>query len=88
MDNIVFYQPPSALGSQPPRLLGALPSSNVSRASMASLSICQTTSQLNQRNGISKDHVTKSQDAGDLSQQRHFSDQRFRNDPIQEQGKR
>jgi hypothetical protein len=50
MDNIVFYQTPSASSSQPLRLLGALTSSIVSRASIASLSVRQTASQLCREN--------------------------------------
>jgi hypothetical protein len=88
MDDIVFYQPPSASRSQPPHLPGALTSLNASGASITSHSIRQTASELTQWNGISKDYVTKSRDVSELSQQSHFSDQRYRNDVIEEQGTR
>jgi hypothetical protein len=82
MDNIIFLKPLTPLTSQPPRLPGALTPLNASRASITSLSVRQTASQLNHWNGISKDYVTKSRDVSDLSQQRHFLDQRSKNDLI------
>jgi hypothetical protein len=84
----VSIYPPSAPRSQPPHLPGALTSLNASGVSVASLSIYQTASELNQWNGISEDHATKSRDVSELSQQSHFSDLQFRNDVIEEQGTR
>jgi hypothetical protein len=86
MDNIVFYQP-SASSSQPPRLPSAATVSIIPGASTASLSVGQTASQLNQQNEILHDQITKSRAVSDLSQKGH-SEQRHRNDAIQEQGTR
>lgn len=86
MDNVIFYQPHSASTSQPPRLPGAFPASIVSGGSVAAIPVRQTASQLNQRNEIWKDDMIKYQDLSDPFQKRHSSDQRCRNDTIQEQG--
>jgi hypothetical protein len=86
MDNIVFYQPPSALGGQPPRLPGAVTASNAPGGHIPFLSVRQPASQVNQQNGILKDQVNKSRDASDLSQESHTSNQHCRNDSVQEQG--
>jgi hypothetical protein len=61
---------------------------NAFGAPVAPLSVRQTASELNLWNGISKEHVTKSRDVRELSEQSRFSDQRFRNDVIEEQGTR
>ncbi|KAH8650362.1 hypothetical protein BGZ60DRAFT_534447 [Tricladium varicosporioides] len=50
-----------------------------------SLSVRQTDSRLNQQNEIWKDCIAKSRDMSDLSQKSYSSNQRRRNDPIQEQ---
>jgi hypothetical protein len=60
MDDIVFYEPPLASRSRPPRLPGKAMASSAPRGPIASLSVCQTASQLNQQNGISKDQMNKS----------------------------
>lgn len=51
-----------------------------------SLSDRQTTSQFNQRNDSLKIQPTKSRDVSDLSKKNHSSDQRCRNDTVQDQG--
>jgi hypothetical protein len=86
MDNIIFYQPPLASTSHPPCLPGEFPASIVSGGPVAAIPVCQTTSQLNQRNEIWKDHIVKYRDMSDLSQKRYSSDQSCRNDTVQEQG--
>ncbi|KAH6696527.1 hypothetical protein BKA61DRAFT_741680 [Leptodontidium sp. MPI-SDFR-AT-0119] len=84
MDNFIFLKPLTPSSSQPPRLPGGT-SSNISRPSLASLSDRQTTSQFNQRNDFLKSQPTKSRDVSDLSQKSHSSDQRCRNDTVQDQ---
>jgi hypothetical protein len=86
MDDIIFYQPPSASRSQPPRLPGAVTASNAPGGPIVSLSVRRTASQLNQQNGISTGQINKSRGVSDLSQKSHASDQRRKNDIIQEQG--
>ena len=46
----------------------------------------QTTAELNQENGISKDQILKYRDLNDLSQKDHSSDRQYGNDTVQEQG--
>lgn len=67
MDNVIFYQPPSASTSHPPHLLGALTASIVPRESVAAIPIRQTALQHNQRNEIWKDDIIKYQDLSDPS---------------------
>ncbi len=86
MDNIIFYQPASASNSQPPRWPGALTASIVSGGSVASTSVRQTALQLDKPNEIWKDHMIEHRDLSDPFQNRHSSDQRCRNDTVQEQG--
>jgi hypothetical protein len=61
---------------------------NTSGASVTALSVRQIASELNQWNGISEDHATKSRDVSELPQQSHLSDLQFRNGVIEEQGTR
>lgn len=85
MDDIVFYQPPSASKSRPPRLPGVVTALNTPRGTTASLSHHQTVSQASQQNGISKDQIHQSSDVSDLPQKGHPSDRRCGNDTVQEQ---
>ena len=84
----VSIYPPSALRSQPPHLPCALTSLTASGASVASLSVCQTASELDQWNGNLTDSVAKSRGVSEVSQQSHFSDLSCRNGLIKEQGTR
>ncbi|KAH9205202.1 hypothetical protein DL95DRAFT_470777 [Leptodontidium sp. 2 PMI_412] len=84
MDNFIFLEPLTPSSSQPPRLPGGI-SSNISRPSLASRSDLQTTSQFNQRNHLLKSQPTQSRDVSDLSKKSHSSDQRCRNDTVQDQ---
>jgi hypothetical protein len=86
MDNVIFYQPPSASTSHPLHLPGALTASIVPRGSVAAIPVQQTTSQHNQRNEIWKDHIIKYRDMSDPSQKRYSPDQSCRNDTVQKQG--
>jgi hypothetical protein len=83
---IVFYKPPSASKSWPSRLLGLVTTSNAPRGLTASLYDRQTTSELNQQNGISKDQMLKSRNVNNLSPKGYSSDQRCKNETVQEQG--
>lgn len=85
MDDIIFYQPPSASKIRPLRLPGAVTASSAPRGPIASLSNRQTALQVNQQNGISKDQ-NESRDVCDLSQEGHASNRRCRNNTVQEQG--
>ncbi|PVH69523.1 hypothetical protein DL98DRAFT_598588 [Cadophora sp. DSE1049] len=84
MDNFIFLEPLTPSSSQPPRLPGGT-FSNISRPSFASLSDYQTTSQFNQRKDFLKSQPTKSRNVSDVSQKSHSSDQRCRNDTVQDQ---
>jgi hypothetical protein len=77
MHDIIFYQPPSALNSRSPRLLGARITLNGFGASGASFPVRQIVPDFNQKTNPSKDNITKSRDLSSLSQKRH-PDQRYR----------
>ncbi|CAG8979289.1 hypothetical protein HYALB_00012672 [Hymenoscyphus albidus] len=70
MDNIVFYQTPSA-NSQPPLLPGARTSLNSSSASSTSFPVLQTTPHFNQQNDLPKHDMTKSRDVRHSLQKSH-----------------
>jgi hypothetical protein len=70
MDEIVFYQPPSA-NSQPPRLPGARTSLKGSGASGTYFPVRQTAPHFNQQNDLPKDDATKSRDMRYPSQKSH-----------------
>ncbi|CAG8978009.1 hypothetical protein HYALB_00000679 [Hymenoscyphus albidus] len=84
MDDIIFYQPPSASKNRPPRLLGVRTTLNGFGASGASVPIRQTAPDFNQQNNPSKDNITESRDLSDSSQKRHPV-QRYRNNKVQMQ---
>lgn len=86
MDEVMFYQPDKTFSSHPPPLPSVFTTLVVSGQSITSPSVCQTASQLNQQNGISKDQMNKSRDVSGPSQKSHASDWRCRNDTVQEQG--
>ena len=86
MDEVMFYQPDKTFSSQPPPLPSALTALVASGQSITSPSVRQTVSQVNQQNGISKDQMNESRDVSDLSQKGHTSDQRCRNNTVEEQG--
>src|SRR5258706_15991325 len=76
MDDIIFYQPALALKSQSHRRLHDIVTpETVSGASITSLSVRQTTTQLNQQDGISNAQMTNFRDGSDLSLTSRFPDQ-------------
>jgi hypothetical protein len=76
MDDIIFYQPALASKSQPRGYFpGTVTSAIASRASVASLSVRQTASQLKQQNEISNAQMTEFRNRSDQYLKTHFADQ-------------